>query len=43
MIVKAKLIKPISKLDSLIQENNELIAIFVSSIKTAKKPKKNLS
>jgi four helix bundle protein len=43
MIVKANLIKPVSKLDSLIQENNELIAIFVSSIRTAKKPKKNLS
>lgn len=37
MIVRAKLIKPVSKLDSLIQENNELISIFVTSIKTAKK------
>jgi four helix bundle protein len=40
MIASAKLIKPVSKLDSLIQENNELISIFVTSIKTAKKDKK---
>ena len=39
MIVRAKLIKPVSKLDSLIQENNELISIFVTSISTAKKRK----
>ena len=39
MIVRAKLIKPVSKLDSLIQENNELISIFVTSINTAKKRK----
>ncbi len=39
MIVRAKLIKPISKLDPLIQENNELISIFVTSIRTAKKKK----
>ena len=37
MIVRAKLIKPTSKLDSLIQETNELISIFVTSIRTAKK------
>ena len=41
MIVRAKLIKPVTKLDSLIQENNELISIFVTSIRTAKKGKKN--
>ena len=41
MIVRAKLVKPVSKLDSLIQENNELISIFVTSIRTAKKSKKN--
>ena len=41
MIVRAKLIKPVSKLDSLIRENNELISIFVTSIRTAKKVKKN--
>jgi len=40
MIVRAKLIKPVSKLDSLIQENNELISIFVTSIRTVKKEKK---
>ena len=40
MIVRAKLIKPVSKLDSFIQENNELISIFVTSIRTAKKGKK---
>jgi four helix bundle protein len=43
MIVRAKLIKPVSKLDSLIQENNELISIFVTSTKTAKKVKKRIS
>ena len=41
MIVRAKLIKPTSKLDSLIQETDELISIFVTSIRTAKKRKKN--
>jgi four helix bundle protein len=40
MIVRAKLIKPVSKLDSLIQENNELISIFVTSTRTAKKVEK---
>ncbi len=40
MIVRAKLIKSVSNLESLIQENNELISIFVSSIRTAKKAKK---
>ena len=40
MIVRARLIKPVSKLDSFIQENNELISIFVTSIRTAKKGKK---
>ena len=43
MIVRAKLIKPVSKLDSLIQENNELISIFVTSTRTAKKVKKKIS
>lgn len=32
----AKLIKDIEKLDLLIQENNELISIFVVSIRTSK-------
>ncbi|GAN35309.1 MAG: four helix bundle protein [Candidatus Brocadia sp. AMX2] len=36
MIVKASLIKPASKLEPLIHENNELISIFVTSVKTAK-------
>ncbi len=35
MIVKADLIKPISNLEPLISENNELISIFVTSVKTA--------
>ena len=40
MTIRAKLVKPVSKLDSLIQENNELISIFVTSIRTAKGAKK---
>ena len=40
IIVRAELIKPVSKLNSLIQETNELISIFVTSIRTAKKGKK---
>ncbi|MBF8276445.1 MAG: four helix bundle protein [Candidatus Brocadiaceae bacterium] len=36
MIVKANLIKPTSKLELLIHESNELISIFVTSVKTAK-------
>jgi four helix bundle protein len=43
MIVRVKLINLISKLDSLLQENNELISIFVTSIRTAKKGKKQFS
>ncbi len=31
----ASLIKDINKLDVLLKENNELISIFVASIKTA--------
>ena len=42
MIVSANLIKPTSKLEPLINENNELISIFVTSIRTSKrKAKKN--
>ena len=37
MIVNAKLIKQVSKLEPLIKENNELISIFVTSIETARK------
>lgn len=40
MIVRATLIKSSSKLDPLIQETNELISIFVTSIRTAKKGKR---
>jgi len=36
MIAKANLMKPASKLDPLIDENNQLISIFMTSIKTAK-------
>ena len=36
IIIKAELIKPVTKLDSLLNENNQLISIFVKSIKTAK-------
>ncbi|MFH1561954.1 MAG: four helix bundle protein [Nitrospirota bacterium] len=43
MIVKANLIKPPSKLESLIDENNELISIFVTSIKTAKQKENKTS
>jgi four helix bundle protein len=43
MIVRAKLIEPASILDPLIQENNELISIFVTSIQTAQKGKQNFS
>jgi len=39
MIIKADLIKPASKLKSLIDENDQLISIFVSSIRTAKNNK----
>ncbi len=35
MIVRANLIEPASMLDSLIDENNQLISIFVTNIKTA--------
>ena len=43
IIVRAKLITPASKLDSLIKENNELISIFVTSIETARKKTKKTS
>ena len=43
IVVRAKLIKTVSKLDALIQESNELISIFVTSIRTAKKGKKKSS
>ena len=36
MIIKAELINPVSKLDSLLTENDQLIAIFIKSIETAR-------
>ena len=36
MIVKATLIKPTLKIEPLIHENDELISILVTSVKTAK-------
>lgn len=36
IIIKAKLMNPESKIDNLIDENNQLISIFVTSIKTVK-------
>ena len=36
MIVRVTLVKPVSKLKPLIDENDELISIFVTSVKTAK-------
>ena len=43
MIVKANLIGPASKLDPLLDENNQLISIFVTSINTARENKKKIS
>jgi four helix bundle protein len=43
MIVRAMLIKPVSKLDLLIDESNELISIFVKSIQTAKEKNRKTS
>ena len=43
MIKRAKLIRPVSKLQPLIEENDELISIFVSSIKTSKQKAKKTS
>ena len=40
MIAKANLVKSASQLDPLIDENNQLISIFYSSIKTAKQRSK---
>ena len=36
MMVKANLIRPALKLEPLVHENNELISIFVTSVKTAR-------
>jgi four helix bundle protein len=37
MIMRAELIKPVSTLDPLLHETDELISIFVASVKTATK------
>ncbi len=37
IIVRKPLIEPVKKLDPIIKENNELIAIIVTSIQTAEK------
>ena len=39
IIVKAELIEPTSKLNSLLDENNQLISLFVTSVDTAKQNK----
>ena len=41
MIVRANLLKPVPKLDQIITESDELISIFMASIKTAKRNKIN--
>jgi len=41
IIAKSNLLKPSSKLEPLIDESNQLISIFVASVKTAKQNKKN--
>jgi four helix bundle protein len=43
MIIKAELIKSASKIEPLIDENNQLISIFVKSIQTARKKGKKTS
>jgi four helix bundle protein len=43
IIIRANLMKPASTLDPLVNENNELIAIFVTSINTAKKKNRKSS
>jgi len=43
MIVRTNLLKPVSKLEPLIDESNELISIFVKSIDTAKKNRRKKS
>lgn len=37
IVQRAELLKPVTVLDPLLQETNELIAIFVASLKTAAK------
>jgi four helix bundle protein len=42
IIGKANLLKPASKLEPLIDESNQLISIFVASVKTAKQNKRKI-
>ncbi len=39
MIQRAKLVEPAAKLELLLDENNQLISIFVTSLKTAQEKK----
>jgi len=43
MIIRASIISPTSKLELLLDENNQLISIFVKSIDTAKRKSKKTS
>ena len=43
MIVRANLIKPVSKIEPLLKESHELISIFVTSVETARKRMKKPS
>ena len=43
MTAKAKLVKPVSQLDLLIDESNQLISIFVTSVKTANQKRRKSS
>ncbi|MDO9585890.1 MAG: four helix bundle protein [Syntrophales bacterium] len=43
MIIRANLIKPASKIEPLLDENDQLISIFVASIKTAQQNQKKTS
>jgi four helix bundle protein len=40
MIARANLVKSASKLEPLINENNQLISIFVASVRTAKRKRR---
>ncbi len=43
IIAKANLVKSASHLDSLIDENSQLISIFVTSVKTARQQRRQIS
>ena len=42
ILVKANLLNPASKIEPLIDESNQLISIFVASVKTAKQSKRKI-